>query len=68
MFLYIGIVFLHLKQNDLGKIIDRFFGSLKIITFKKLPYIVPKINIIIGEIICIYPYCANAAPKLNIGR
>ena len=63
-----GIDFLQLKQKDCGEIIDRFSGSLKIITFKKLPYIDPRINIIIGKIICIYCYCANAAPKLNIGR
>jgi hypothetical protein len=54
IFLCIGIDFLQLKQKDCGEIIDRLFGSLKIITFKKLPYIDPRINIIIGKIICIY--------------
>ena len=41
IFLYIGIVFLHLGQKDLGFIIDKLFGSLYMITFKKLPKIKP---------------------------
>lgn len=68
IFLYIGIGVLQWKQKDLGKIIDNFLGNLKIITFMKLPYIAPNINIITGMINCIFYYCANAAPKLNIGR